>query len=246
MPVIFVQGGILVSNPGYVVYSIYATWGAGHDMCLSRGPLLVQRSGSDRNRLRLRTMVEPRPLRSFLHSRSHAKMKYSIVYLLVIVLLSGICASLAGDNETKCPVSKCPMSFCALEKALYETDHNVLKILSIFSPARNTVPSFVRVNYTFQDENKEYSNNCNVSYLWVKGGFLFVQPPTIFQFSSLFFYFTELRDKDEFTLNLTLPYECSPLIWNGTNCTCHTLDDKSNNSLYSPLALEELTKQVRL
>ncbi len=148
-------------------------------MCLSCGSLLVQRSGlADRNRLRLRTMIEPHPFPP-LHC-AHAKMKYILVYLLVIVLLSVICASLASDNETKCPVSKCPTSFCALEKALYETDHNMLKILNIFSPARNTVPSFVRVRYTFQDENKEYSNNCTVSYLWVKGGFLFVLPPTIF------------------------------------------------------------------
>ncbi len=171
-------------------------------------------------------------------------MKYSLVYLLgivIVLLLPCICAS-----ETKCPVSKCPTSFCALEKALYETDHNLLNMLNIFSPARRSAPPFVRVRYTFQDKNKEYSNNCTVPYLWVEGGFLFVQPPTIFQFTSLFFYFTGFLDKDEFTLNLTLPYECRPLIWNGTSCTCHTLEDKSNNSLYSSLALEELTKQVRL
>ncbi len=168
-----------------------------------------------------------------------ARMKY----VGIVLLLSCISASLASeDDASNRSYSRCPFSFRVLEKALYETEGNRVKMLTIFSPAREESPSFVRVYYTFKDENGAVSN-CTVPYLWVEGGFLFVQPPTIFQFSSLFFYFKGFHENNkEYNLNLTLPFECRPLIGKSKNetCTC----PKRNSSL--SLQLEELTGQVRL
>ncbi len=171
-------------------------------------------------------------------------MKHSLVHLLgIVLLLPCICASLASDDDaSNSSYSRCPYNFRVLENALYETEGNTLNMLSIFSPARKTQPSFVRVHYAFKEENGAVSN-CTVPYLWVEGGFLFVQPPSIFQLSSLLFYFKGLRDDVEINLYLTLPFECRPLIVeleNG-NCTCR---NKSKSSLSTPL--EELTEQVRL
>ncbi len=170
-------------------------------------------------------------------------MKYSLVYPLgIVLLLPCVCAYLASDDEaSNSSYSKCPNNFRILEKALYETDGNMLNMLAVLSPSRRTQPSFVRVHYAFKDESGTVPgiNNCTVQYLWVKGGFLFVQPPTIFQFSSLLFYFTGSRDDTEINLYLTLPFECRPLIVdleNG-NCTC-----RNKSSLSTPL--EELTEQV--
>ncbi len=168
-------------------------------------------------------------------------MKYSLVYLLggIVLLLPCICASLASDNDaSNSSYSRCPYSFRVLENALYETEGNMLKMLAIFSPARKTQSSFVRVRYAFKEENGAVSN-CTVSYLWVEGGFLFVQPPTIFQFSSLRLYFKESHSKGETELNLTLPFECRPWIIEFENGSC-TCQNKSSPSL----ALEELTGQV--
>ncbi len=163
-----------------------------------------------------------------------------LVHLLgIVLLLPCICASLAGDNDaSNSSYSKCPNNFRVLEKALYETDGNMVNMLSVFSPSRRTQPSFVRVHYAFKEENGAVSN-CTVPYLWVEGGFLFVQPPTIFQFSSLLFYYTGSRDVSEINLYLTLPFECRPLIVDleSGNCTC-----RNKSSLSTPL--EELTEQV--
>ncbi len=171
-------------------------------------------------------------------------MKYSLVYSLgIVLLLPCICASLAGDDDvsnTNSSYSRCPNSFNVLERALYETEGNMVKMLVIFSPARKTPPSLVRVHYAFKEENGAISN-CTVQYLWVEGGFLFVQPPTIFQLSSLLFYFKGFRHEDEFNLYLTLPFECRPLIVEDEDgiCTCQ----ETNSSVSLPL--EKLTEQVR-
>ncbi len=187
-----------------------------------------------------RTQVKPHPLLSCT-AFAVARMKHGLVYLLgTVLLLPCICAYLASDDDaSNGSYSRCPYSFRVLENALYETEGNLLKMLAIFSPARKTQPSFVRVYYAFKEENGAVSN-CTVQYLWVEGGFLFVQPPKIFQFSSLLFYLKGSRLKEEMNLYLILPFECRPRIKefeNGT-CTCH---DKSNPSS----ALEELTEQVR-
>ncbi len=166
-----------------------------------------------------------------------------LVHLLgIVLLLPCIYASLASeDDASNGSYSRCPYSFRVLENALYETEGNMVKMLDIFSPARKTSPSLVRVHYTFKEENGAISN-CTVQYLWVEGGFIFVQPPTIFQLSSLFFYFKGFRDDNEYNLYLTLPFECRPLIMLDENVTCTC--QETNSSLYLPL--EKLTEQVRL
>ena len=158
---------------------------------------------------------------------------------MIVLLLPCICAYLASeDDASSSSYSRCPYSFLVLEKALYETEGNMLKMLAIFSPARAASPSFVRVHYTFKEENGAVSN-CTVPYLWVEGGFLLVQPPTIFQFSSLLFYLKGSRSNDETELNLTLPYECRPWITKFENGTCTCYNESSRS-----LALDELTGQV--
>ena len=166
-------------------------------------------------------------------------MIYSLVYPLgIVLLLPCICASLAGDDAaaSNSSYSRCPYSFLVLEKALYETEGNMVKMLSIFSPSHKR-SAFVRVRYAFKQENGAVSN-CTVPYLWVEGGFLFVQPPTLFQFSSLLFYFRGIDT--EIDLYLILPFECRPLIMEDENrtCTCQEIN--------SSLPLKMLTEQVRL
>ena len=130
-------------------------------------------------------------------------MKYSLVYPLCIVFLLPYICVLAGDDDasnTNSSYSRCPNSFNVLERALYETEGNMVNMLVVFSPAGKTPPSLVRVHYSFKEEIGAVSN-CTVHYLWVEGGFLFVQPPTIFELSSLLFYFKGFRGVSEFNLN---------------------------------------------
>lgn len=70
--------------------------------------------------------------------------------------------------------------------------------------------------YKFDEEGGGYKD-CNVTYIWAVGGFLLVQPPSIFQFSSLLFS-TPANSLTEVELNL--PYACRALINETMSCSC--------------------------
>ena len=108
----------------------------------------------------------------------------------------------------------CPTRLRVLEIALYETGNNLLELNRIFFPPNRETSRFIRVIYSFQNEAGEL-DDCDVSYIWAIGGFLLMQPPTIFQFTSLFFNYPNNDLKE---LRLQLPYECRPLI--SSSCSC--------------------------
>ncbi len=68
----------------------------------------------------------------------------------------------AGDDDasnTNSSYSRCPNSFNVHERALYEMEGNMVNMLVVFSPARKTPPSLVRVHYSFKEENGAVSIN---------------------------------------------------------------------------------------
>lgn len=71
------------------------------------------------------------------------------------------------------------------------------------------------MTYEFEDINK-----CNVTYIWAVGGFLLVQPPKIFQLTSLYFSTPANNLTD---LVIKLPEDCLPLL--GDSCSCDNEDD---------------------
>lgn len=123
--------------------------------------------------------------------------------------------------------TNCDKDITVLERALYSPE-NIKQMNRIFYPPRETTSRFITVKYEFED------TNCNVTYIWAIGGFLLMQPPKIFQLTSLYFSTpaNELTD-----LLIKLPNECWPLVHSGGNdCTCSHEDN----------ILDILTQQVSL
>ena len=129
--------------------------------------------------------------------------------LLFVVGFSG------AEDFTKCGTDR-----SVLLKALFTTEDNLYQMDRVFSPARKPSSRYIRVNYFFIDNSTGVKNeNCNVSYIWALGGFLLIQPPSIFEFTSLLF---SIPVNNLEALNITLPGECNVLVdvdENGT-CTC--------------------------
>ena len=150
-------------------------------------------------------------------------MKLGVMLVSILVLVSARNSSFQ-DCNTKLSV---------LETALYETGNNTLELNRIFFPPNRQTSRFIIIVYLFQNETGEL-DGCDVSYIWAIGGFLLMQPPTIFQFTSLFFNYPN-NDLQE--LRLQLPYECRPLIiTSSSNCSC--FGDNTD------LMLNILTQQV--
>ena len=122
-----------------------------------------------------------------------------------------------------------------LESALYSTDSNTRHLNEAFFPPRQTTSRYIMVNYNFTTEDGFYdeSDMCNVTYVWSIGGFLFIEPPSIFQFLSLLFSFPANNLTD---ITLTLPYQCRGLVNTTGNCSC----------LIEGSVLDILTQQVNL
>ena len=129
--------------------------------------------------------------------------------------------------------SDCATQMRTLENALYETGDNIFALNHAYYPASQRTSRFIRVHFTFLDELGEKDVGCKVTYIWAVGGFLFFQPPLLFQYNSLFFNFpnNELND-----VNFTLPYECRPLVLlnDSSECSCIRREER----------LEILTQQV--
>ena len=141
------------------------------------------------------------------------------VWLSVLAL--SLCTVVSGND--------CDTDLSMLEQALFETGNNLFELNRVFYPPSLLTTRFIRVNYTFVNEETEADTCTNVTYIWAVGAVLFLQPP---QFNSLFFYYpnNELE-----TLSLQLPIECIGLI-NGTDAVCSCEHDSH--------MLDILTQQV--
>ena len=122
-------------------------------------------------------------------------------------------------------MKNCPEQMATLEKALYKTGRNQYELNRIFFPPRQLSSRYIKVNYKFlnNDTSEENNTDCTVQYVWATGGFFLIQPPAVFEFTSLLFSYP--ANSLEF-LNLTLPYECRPLVMNSCSCS-----GRDNNEL---------------
>ena len=147
--------------------------------------------------------------------------------LMVVLPLLLQLTSTSRDGES---FEECASKRDVLLRALFTTGSNLNELDRVFYPAGQQPSRFIQADYYF---NNTGDDNCIVSYFWASGGFLLIQPPSIFQFTSLFFnYPANNLDK----IKLTLPQECAQLI-NVTedgNCSCREEDS----------VLERLTQQV--
>ena len=160
----------------------------------------------------------------------------SVVLLCNLLIVSSSCAGIM-ETDAICNnasvYANCPKDLFVLEKALYGMEGNKLNLTNTFYPSRKRSTAFVRVTYMFNDKSGELSDDCNITFWWTSGGFLLLQAPTFFQFSSLFFG-SEVDKLND--LVLTLPYECQPVgIDENGKCSCEGNDNK---------LLDVLTQQV--
>jgi hypothetical protein len=149
----------------------------------------------------------------------------------IFIVLFGIASCTIASAATS--FDDCATNLRTLEEALYESGNNLFELNRVFYPPSSPTTRWIRVNYTFSDGDTEL-DDCSVTYIWAVGKFLFQQPPTLFQVTSLFFYYP---NNELVTLSLQLPIECIGLI-NGTDGECSCMNDSH--------MLDILTQQVRL
>ena len=147
----------------------------------------------------------------------------------VFIITNFNVAQTASDQD----YSDCASNLGTLESALYRTDPNLYELNRVFFPPSSLQSRFIRVEYTFFNDQND-NDDCNVTYIWAVGGVLFLQPPTLFKYNSLYFYFPF---NNLTTLSLRLPIECIPLI-NGTDGVCSCIHDSH--------MLDVLTQQVSI
>ena len=75
----------------------------------------------------------------------------------------------------------------------------------------------------------------SVTYVWSIGGFLFIEPPSVFQFLSLQFSYPA---NNLTNITLTLPHQCRGLVSTANNDNCSCANDGNT--------LDILTQQVNL
>ncbi len=143
------------------------------------------------------------------------------------LLLSGLLAPCINARY-----ENCTLKLSVLEEALYETDSNERSLNQAFFPPRQETSRYISVTYKFLDDN------CTVTYIWTIGGFLIIQPPSIFKFTSLLFS-TPANNVNE--LILTLPSQCRELAGIGGNCSCDSQKNDNQN-----LNLDILSQQVSM
>ena len=154
--------------------------------------------------------------------------------LLMITLVLGAASASDLDSNNSCDTLK------SLAHGLYNYTGNIENMTKVFFPPLQDAGKFLRVKYHFLDQNDD-SDNCSVSYIWAEGGFLLIQPPLIFQFTSLFFNHIANNEYNPH-LDLKLPNACRHLVQvdNSTkNCSC-----KQNTSDGDYDLLDMLTHQV--
>ncbi len=164
-------------------------------------------------------------------------MEFLKCFFSFILLGTALLVVSASDpdfsNHTSCDTLK------SLATELYNTKGNVLNMTKVFFPPLHIATKFLRVVYYFQNENNRHEN-CNISYIWAEGGFLLIQPPTIFQFTSLFFNHIP-NINYSYLLELTLPHACRHLVHVHESKECSCSNDTHDHEL-----LDMLTHQVLL
>ena len=135
---------------------------------------------------------------------------------LVLLLSLGFSAGSSASNSYE----NCATDKSALLRAIFDIEDNRYNMDAAFFPAKAGFEStrHIRVRYTFVDTiTGEKDENCSVTFIWALGGFLLVQPPTIFQFNSLLFS-PDAENME--SLDLTLPIECQALVTVKEDGTC--------------------------
>lgn len=147
----------------------------------------------------------------------------------VFVMLLCVC----GAEYDNCATQKSD-----LLEALFKTDGNLYELDRVFTPARIQSSRYIKVTYSFFDADTD-EVLCNVTLLWSVGGFLFIQPPRIFMFTSLLFSIPANTLTD---LHLKLPKECINLInYNASTGECSCFDSVNGDMA----KLDRLTQQVQ-
>ena len=157
----------------------------------------------------------------------------SKIYLATVVIVSILISETGGTTTNVSLYADCPDDFLVLQKALYGMKGNKYNLTKTFYPPRKPSTGFVQVNYYFEDEFGEKDEDCVAKFVWASGGFLLIQPPSVFRFTSLFF---DNKYDDITSVDLTLPYECRPLTVQ-PQCRCNISSDKDD-------FLDLLTQQV--
>ena len=154
-----------------------------------------------------------------------------MVKMILLVLL------LASSYLVNCDYTNCSTDLKVLENALYEYDYeNYLTLSKAFYPPGKEPSRLLKVNYIFGED-------CNVTYYRSIGGFLFIQPPHIFELTSLYFNFPAKSSSEvPKIITLKMPMDCAGLVNKYTSdmCSCHHHDNKEDS--YS--MLDTLTQQV--
>ena len=123
----------------------------------------------------------------------------------------------------------------SIGQALYNGEGNILNLTRVFYPPRQAGANFLQVLYDFENDEGEV-DGCNVTYIWAKGGFMLIQPPSILQYTSLFF---SHNFNTKYKVYLRLPSACRHLVMNtsmaDSECSC----DREEDDL-----LDMLTHQV--
>ncbi len=112
----------------------------------------------------------------------------------------------------------CAYKLSALEEALYGIRNNQKGLNFGFFPSRQRSSRYLEVIYEFLKEDSDDVDGV-VTYYWSVGSFLFVQPPSVFQFTSLYFNFPDNKIDN---ITLQLPSECRPIVFSNVTeqCSC--------------------------
>ena len=158
---------------------------------------------------------------------------FQLLFSIFAATIAAVSASNSTSNSSV--FEDCATKFSTLEQALYETGDNQFELNRVFYPPSVRTSRFIRVNYTFLNENGE-DDGCSIAYIWATGILLFFQPPAVFKYNSLYFNYP---NNNLTALHLKLPYECRPLIRttvteSGSMCSC----------VFDSQKLDILTQQV--
>ena len=151
-----------------------------------------------------------------------------------------LCLPAEADNDIQHNCTTLP----DLLYHLYHTDDNLLHLNRVFYPPRAQSPTFLNVTYYFKSKDQDKfryrepppDTDCSVNYIWAEGGFLLIQPPLIFQYTSLWF---NQESGEESSIPLTLPSACRELVFNTSSEICDCKWDDSDYKL-----LDVATQQV--
>lgn len=140
----------------------------------------------------------------------HKEMAFVRVLATVAVLSITLYSAVGEDYN----YTNCGSDLTVLENALYHFSPENRKHLNrIFYPPRETPSRFIKVHYKFE------GHDCNVTYIWAIGGFLLMQPPSIFRYTSLYF---SNKANNLTDMEIRLPSECRSIVEpkKDGKCTC--------------------------